>query len=264
MKRMSYGWIVVASVMWVTVLASIAGAQTAAAPPAPAAPAAANPAANQAPPVAFSTLVERNGGSLARAQVADEDPSATEAPSVSYTAVPSAKPKLLRKHDLVTIVVREESQFSSNGTTNTKHSADLDSVIDSYVSLSMKSLGATGLVEHSPATPIELKTNSVRDFDGEATVNRADTFTASITATVIDVKPNGTLVLEARQSIKTDEELQTMRLVGTCRVEDVAADNSVLSTQLYDLSLDKQHSGAVKDTTTRGLIPRLLDKLNPF
>ena len=85
-----------------------------------------------------------------------------------------------------------------------------------------------------------------------------------VTAEVVDVKPNGTLVLQARQRIKTDDEEQTFTLTGTCRAEDITPDNTVLSTQLFDKDVTKIHTGAVRDTTKRGLLTKLLDVLNPF
>jgi flagellar L-ring protein precursor FlgH len=208
-------------------------------------------------------VVQRTGGSLLRAESfgkPEGGPLTTSA--VSFYDVPEPKPKLLRKHDLVTIVIRENSQFSSNDTTNLKHSNDLDAVIDSYVTLGLTN--GPALNEHTPSTPIELKTSGQRDFKGTANLERDDTFTGRITAEVIDVKPNGTLVLQATEEIKTDEEEQRVTLIGTCRVEDVTADNTVLSNQLYNLNLNKQHKGAVKDTATRGLWTRLLDWINPF
>ncbi|HEX5245021.1 MAG TPA: flagellar basal body L-ring protein FlgH [Tepidisphaeraceae bacterium] len=103
-----------------------------------------------------------------------------------------------------------------------------------------------------------------RTFKGTGDVTRNDTFTARITAEVLDVKPNGTLVLQARKHIKTDEEEQLMVLTGTCRVEDVTADNTVLSTQLNDLDLQKNHKGDVREATRRGFLGKLLDFVNPF
>ena len=41
-------------------------------------------------------------------------------------------------------------------------------------------------------------------------------------------------------------------------------DNTVLSTQLHNLNLEKHTDGAVRDATKRGFIPRLLARLNPF
>ena len=51
-----------------------------------------------------------------------------------------------------------------------------------------------------------------------------------MTATIIDIKPNGNLVFEARKQIRHDDEVSSMRLTGLCRSDDVTPDNSVLST----------------------------------
>jgi flagellar L-ring protein precursor FlgH len=78
------------------------------------------------------------------------------------------------------------------------------------------------------------------------------------------VKPNGTLVLQGRKSIVTDDEVQKFLITGTCRAEDVTADNTVLSTQLKDFDLRKTHKGNVRNATRKGWAGKLLDALNPF
>jgi flagellar L-ring protein precursor FlgH len=209
-------------------------------------------------------VVQRTGGSLLRAESFGKPESGPlTIGTASYYGVPEPKPKLLRKHDLVTIVIRENSQFSSNNSTDLKHSNDLDAMIDSYVTLGIQG-GGPALMQHSPSAPIELKTASQREFNNTANLERDDTYTGRITAEVIDVKPNGTLVLQATEEIKSDEEEQKVTLIGTCRVEDITPDNTVLSNQIYNLSLSKQNKGAVKDTGTRDLWTRFLDWIKPF
>ena len=218
----------------------------------------------QQPSLPIGVLVQRTNGSLLRAETYNDlDAGSISTTGASFYNVPEPKPKLLKKHDLVTIVIRENSQFSSNGTNDLKHGNDLDAIIDSYVNLGWEG-GGPSLSEHLPVTPIEMKTSGQRDFKGDATLERDDSYTGRITAEVVDVKPNGTLILQATEDIKTDEEEQKVTLLGTCRVEDITEDNTVLSNQLYNMSLNKQHKGAVKDTTTRGLFTRLLDWINPF
>jgi len=214
------------------------------------------------PQPAIGTLVQNNGGSLARAELTNQPTPTTAGQfTVSYFAVPEPQPRLIHKHDLITIVIREDSNFSSNGETNTQHSSDFDAAISDFIKFHPSRFAIQAF---APNNPLELKANSSRDAAGQATVDRTDTFTARITANVVDVKPNGTLVLEASKDIKTDEEEQLFTLVGTCRVDDVTADNTVLSNQMSDLKLIKKHTGAVRDATERGFIPRLLDSLNPF
>lgn len=215
------------------------------------------------PSVPIGLLMQRTNGSLFRAEnysLTESTPQTVQ--TASYYNVPEPKPKLLKKHDLVTIVIRENSAYESNGTTDLNRASDMDALIDSYVTLGFNP--GPSLNEHVPTTPIEAKGSGTRNFQGAGDVQRTDTFTGRITAEVVDVKPNGTLILEATENIKTDDENQRVTLMGTCRVEDITADNTVLSNQLYNLSLDKQHRGGVKDSTKRGLIHRLLDFINIF
>jgi flagellar L-ring protein precursor FlgH len=103
-----------------------------------------------------------------------------------------------------------------------------------------------------------------RNFKGEGNLDRTDKFTARIQAEVVDVKPNGTLVLQARGRTKHDEEEQEFVLSGICRADDITADNTVLSSQLFDLSLEKRTKGDVRSATKRGWGGKLLDAISPF
>ena len=107
--------------------------------------------------------------------------------------------------------------------------------------------------------------NGSRNFKGEATVDRTDSYTQRVGAEVIDVKPNGTLVLQAMKTIQTDEEEQSVILSGVCRAEDITAgDNTVLSTALHDHELTKTHRGSVRNATRKGWGGKLLDAISPF
>jgi flagellar L-ring protein precursor FlgH len=193
---------------------------------------------------------------------AQGDPRQAKVGDVSFFAVPAPEPKTLKKNDQVTIIIREESTFSSDGSAETKKKADFDAQLEEFIQLKLRNWeiqgGALG-----GATP-SIKASMARNFKGEGNIDRTDKFTARIQAEVVDVKPNGTLVLQARKRIRTDDEEQIFTLSGTCRVEDVSADNSVLSTQLFDLDLEKKNKGSVREATKRGWVPKLLDALNPF
>jgi flagellar L-ring protein precursor FlgH len=209
-----------------------------------------------------ANLMRRTGGSLLQATMTVPTNQAdAKLTDLSFFAVTEPEPRFVRKHDLVTIIVREESEYSSEGTTDLKKQADLEARIDQFIRFSLDNFELKNSIG-GPAPEIRMSGN--RNFKGEATVDRSDSLIARITAEVVDVKPNGTLVLQARKRIRTDEEVQTFILTGNCRAEDISADNTLLSTQLYDLELSKSHKGAVRDTTKRGWVPKLLDAINPF
>lgn len=216
---------------------------------------------NQATTV--TQAMQRNGGSLFRATLQTEpEPGQATLRDVSFFAVPEPEPRVLRRHDIITVVIREESGFKSKGNTDVKREAALEAKIDEFIKLDLSNWAISG--GGVGANPPSIKAEGTRDFKGTGSVDRSDSMTARIAVEVLDVKPNGTLVLQGSKRIKTDDELQQFTLTGICRAEDVSADNSVLSTNLYDLSLEKKHTGAVRDATKRGWATKLLDALNPF
>jgi flagellar L-ring protein precursor FlgH len=223
----------------------------------------AQPPAESERPIDAGALLRDHGNSLLKASLAARsDPKQTQLRDVSFTYVPVPEPKVIKKHDLVTIIVREESQFSSDANTETKRDSKIDAAIEDFITFKLKNWeiqgGAVG------PTPPKIAGNFNREFKGEGKIDRTDSLTARITAEVLDVKPNGTLVLQARKRIKTDEEEQAFVLTGVCRAEDITADNSILSTQLYDTELSKSHKGFVRNASRKGWGGKLLDLVSPF
>jgi flagellar L-ring protein precursor FlgH len=218
-------------------------------------------------------LFQSNDGSLYRASAAASlashsapDPNRGTFGQVSYMAQPAPEPKTIRKHDLITIVIHEESAFTSSESSELKREADIDAQLNAWARLNLDRLTlAAGKTGGSGGGAIpEVKMTGTRDFTGDGKVDRSDTLTARITGEVVDVKPNGTLVIQARKQIRTDEEEQQFVLSGTCRAEDVASDNTVLSTQIFDLQLQKNHKGTVREATRRTWLQKLLDVVSPF
>lgn len=207
--------------------------------------------------------MQSNGGSLMRATMeSTPEPGQATLKDVSFTYVPDPEPHVLKKHDLVTVIIREESAFKTKGSTDLKRQADLDAKLDEFIKLKLSNFAIQGGAQGSAAP--EIKGSASRNFKGEGSVDRSDSLTARIEAEVLDVKPNGTLVLQATKRIKTDDEEQQFILTGICRASDVSADNSILSSSLHDFTLEKKHKGAVRDTTERGFVQKLLDVINPF
>ena len=210
-----------------------------------------------------AAAMRRNGNSLLKATLnTRQDRAQATLADVSFHAVPEPVPRTLRKHDQVTIIVREESEFSSKGSSEFKKEAEFEARLDEFIRLRLRNAEVEGGGIGGPAPSI--RASGTRDFKGEGSVDRSDSLTTRVQAEVVDVKPNGTLVLQARSRIKTDDEARTFILTGTCRVEDVSADNTILSTQLYDKNIETKNSGTVRNANRRGWLSNLLDAVSPF
>ncbi len=204
-----------------------------------------------------------NGGSLLRAQVATMAPELRDSlETVSFFHVAPPEPRTIAKHDLITIIIREESNSKTDAKADFSREAEFDARITEFIKLNLGNFAVEG--GGIGPVPPSIAAAGERSFQGDGKLDRRDSFIARIQAEVIDVKPNGTLVVQARKRIKTDEEEQYFILSGICRAQDVTADNSILSTQLFDLDLAKTARGPVNDSIKRSGVHKFLDWLNPF
>jgi flagellar L-ring protein FlgH len=181
----------------------------------------------------------------------------------SLFVVTPPKPKIYAKHDLVEVIINESSVQNFQQSLDSKKDYDFTAELKKFPSLKALFEDATleeGIGNVKPGVSVTTKNK----FKGEGTAKRSDRITARITATVVDVKPNGTLVLEARETIQSDKETSTMVLTGTARNEDITRSNTVQSSQLANLSLKIEHSGEVKDSSTKGIIPRVFEAIFNF
>jgi flagellar L-ring protein precursor FlgH len=181
--------------------------------------------------------------------------------AMSLIAIPSVPARKFKINDLIAIIVRQQKKYEADGKLDTKKEWDVTGKLkDWFRFYPHRRLGTDQLSNGDPGFDFEFE----NELKSKAKNNRKDKFTTRIQATIIDVKPNGNLVLEATTTEEHDEERFTITLTGMCRSEDVTPDNSILSTQLAELVLIEKNSGAVRDATRRGWIPKALDWLRPF
>src|SRR5262249_5819056 len=129
-------------------------------------------------PMSTQMLMQGNGGSLLQASLPAQTESLNaKTPAYSLYDVAEPEPKVLKKHDLVNIIVREESQSNSQGTTDLKRSADLDAKVDNWVYVNVPHMSV-----HSTGNPVEIKMEGQRDFKGDGTATRTDSVIARIEA----------------------------------------------------------------------------------
>ncbi|MCC5830311.1 MAG: flagellar basal body L-ring protein FlgH [Phycisphaeraceae bacterium] len=201
-------------------------------------------------------------------------PAAARSSGQDHTLVPSLRhatfatvrlppPREFSVHDLVTIVVNESASSQSSARIDTSKEAQLDAAIEAFIDLGQLielRLQPTALSGGKP----EIKTKLGNSFSGSGNYTRRDSLSTQIQAEIIDVKPNGNLVIEARKYIRSDHETLSIVLTGICRAADISATNTIRSSQIHDLRVVKDHKGELKSATEKGLITRVLEGLFAF
>lgn len=187
---------------------------------------------------------------------------AVSAAEVSLIWVPEPEPRVIQKHDIITIVIDEISTQTSSQALETDKksstSADLKAMINLMNLLELR-------LDQGDTSNLNLVDfTAQRKFKGEGDYERKDRFSARITATVLEIKPNGTIVLEATKRIAKDSEIQTIVLSGLVREEDITRQNTVLSSQMANLNIVSKNEGQLRDAAKKGIITEVLDALFAF
>jgi flagellar L-ring protein precursor FlgH len=164
--------------------------------------------------------------------------------------------------DLVTVNIVETAKADKKATTKTERESSISAGISNLMGWETK-LGKIG-VPAAFDNQNMIKSNLTNAFDGSGQTTRNETMTASITARVMEVLPNGTLFIRGARKIKVNSESQYITLSGLVRPQDISPDNTVLSSYIAEARIEYTGSGAVSDKQRPGWLMRAVDYVWPF
>jgi flagellar L-ring protein FlgH len=149
--------------------------------------------------------------------------------------------KAARIHDVVSIVVIESLAASTDGQVKNVRASNASSNVTALFGALKGSNSLQNLVGQHASSGLTAQ--------GQSTTNSS--VSAMFGGEVVDVLPNGMLVVQATRQLTFSQQTQLIRLRGLVRPEDVSAQNQVLSTAMTDLELEVTGKGIVSDSTYR-------------
>jgi len=155
--------------------------------------------------------------------------------------------------DIVTINVVESATASKNATTKTSRESELGASWSGVLrKLSGDWIGG------------EVKADMSNAFDGKGETTRSSQLAAYITAQVVQVLPNGYLVIHGSRQVRVNNENQIINVQGVIRTEDINSSNIILSTYIADARIELIGEGVITDKQRPGWLARILDWVWPF
>ena len=163
--------------------------------------------------------------------------------------------KAFRLHDVVSIVVSESLAASTDGQVKNSRASNASSGLTSLFGALKASNNLQNLLGMTASSGLTAQ--------GQSTTNSS--LTTTFGGEVVDVLPNGMLVVQATRQLTFSQQTQLIQLRGLVRPEDVSAQNEVMSTAMTDLELEVTGKGIVNDSTYRqNPVVRFLEKLLVF
>ena len=157
-------------------------------------------------------------------------------------------------NDLVTVRVIENISASGTADSNVSKKGGADASVTNLFGVEGKLpsfMNPSSLVGASHTT----------NFKGGGATTRAGELSATITARVAEVLPNGDLVLEGIREVEINGDRQIVVLTGIARAQDVGPGNVLLSPSIGQLRIRYFGKGLMKDSLSPGWLIRVLNKI---
>ncbi len=168
--------------------------------------------------------------------------------------------KARRKGDIITIVISETASASKEAQTDTSRSTTINAGMPNFMGLESVGVFKNNIGDLSKL----INANVDSEYQGSGSTSRKENLYATISARVVDVIPNGNLLIEGRRYVKVNNENQEIVLEGIVRPRDIAANNTVNSIYVADAKISYTGKGIVSDRQSPGWLMNIVDKLWPF
>ena len=160
--------------------------------------------------------------------------------------------KARRVGDVLTIRLTETTSASKSAETKT---AKTTTVNNTGPTLFGKTFTAGGV-------PIGTTTLAGADaFDGSGSSTQGNSLAGSLTVTVIDVQPNGNLVVQGDKTLKLNQGDEFVHVSGVVRRADIATDNTVTSDKVADARISYSGKGVINSANSMGWLARFFNSV---
>jgi flagellar L-ring protein precursor FlgH len=173
---------------------------------------------------------------------------------------PESEKRELQLNDIIVVLVDYKSALRSDGDANSKKTASINAVLSDWLKFDGKSIFPAPQAHGDPT----IKGSLDSQFKTQADVKQNDALTFKIGAKVVDIQPNGNLVIEGHSQVQNSDEIWERSLSGIVRRQSIGPDRTVRGDDVADLSILIRKKGFVNDATNRGWLTKWYDGVKPF
>lgn len=156
--------------------------------------------------------------------------------------------------DVLTIKINEDSTVDNKATRTLEKKTKRDAQFNGKV-------GIEHLITDVPAVTLGAGDEYTNNLDGKADYKDERSFVDYITVVIIDVMPNGNLVVAGTRERKIAGDIQTIEVSGIVRTEDISFDNIVESRRVANFQIVTKNDGISAPFTRPNWLGRFFDKI---
>ena len=155
--------------------------------------------------------------------------------------------------DVLTIVINEKTQAGKQASSSASKDNSVDASISGVAKLPLKALQGLGVTAEAAS-----------QYADKSALNASNTFSGSVTVTVIEVLPNGNLVVAGEKQIALDKGTEFIRLSGVVQPDTIQAGNTVSSAKVADARIEYRTSAKLDSAEVMGWLARFFLSFVPI
>ena len=155
--------------------------------------------------------------------------------------------------DTMTIAISENTSASTKSNTSVNRATSVSAAVPTITGLPGKSLQGIGL-----------EATSANSLSGKGDAAANNVFTGTITVTVIEVLPNGNLLVSGEKQVSIGTGTEYIRLSGIVNPFFINAANTINSAYVADARIEYKESGAISEAQVMGWLARFFMSFLPF
>jgi len=163
--------------------------------------------------------------------------------------------KARHEGDIITVVLRENTQASKQAKTETAKDSNV----------TFDPLNIAGRNASIGGNVLQFGSSSSQDFTGDAKADQSNSLVGDISVNVLQVMENGNLVIRGEKWLTLNTGKEYIRLTGVIRPQDVDVNNTVESTKIANARIEYSGTGAHHGGQSPGWLTRFFSgPLWPF
>jgi flagellar L-ring protein precursor FlgH len=171
----------------------------------------------------------------------------------------TADHKAAHTGDILTVVVQESANASSTQNKEATRKSSVNDAVQQFIFPAATS----GLGTHAGQLP-GFAVTGTSDYTGGGQVSNSQSVSSQAAVLVTDVLPNGNLVIEGVRLVSFSGETQYVVLHGLVRPDDIATNNTVLSSNIAEARVEFVNKGALTQAENPGWLSKIYEFLRPF
>jgi flagellar L-ring protein FlgH len=172
-----------------------------------------------------------------------------------------ADQRAARVGDILTVQIDIDDSATTTNSTDTQRSSSSSLGIPHLFGLenSISKIFPSG---YDPANAIE--TASDHTNSGSGSITRQEKISLTVAAIVTQVLPNGNMVIQGTQEVRTNREVRQLTVAGIIRPEDISAANTIRHTQIAEARISYGGRGDISRQQKTPAGQAVVETISPF